>query len=271
MHFEKYKDIALATAEEAGRLLLDRQGRTQIHFKGETNLVTEADLESERLCQDRLLGAFPGTDYLGEEGAARRSGSEFMWVVDPIDGTNNYAHGIPIFSVSIGLRYQGEVILGVVHAPAMQETYIAAKGAGATLNNEPIRVSDIRELRKSILATGFPYDKRENPQNNLDHFANLTLEAQGIRRYGCASIDLCWVAAGRFDGYWEMRLGSWDVDAGSLVVREAGGLVTDFAGGPATDPPAHILASNGWIHEQMKEVLGVLSSGSRPDFSIRRK
>ncbi|MBZ0272909.1 inositol monophosphatase [bacterium] len=244
----------VAIAKEAGAFLASRAGISRIEHKGEINLVTEADIACERLLRDRLLALVPGSSFFAEEEGGERTG-EWQWVVDPLDGTNNFAHGIPIWCVSIALRNGGEVVLGVVHVPPFGETFTATKGGGAYLNGEPIRASATGRLIESVVATGFAYDRRTNPQNNLDHFREMALEVQGLRRCGSAAIDLCWLAAGRFDGFWELRLGTWDVDAGILIVREAGGRVTDFGGEPPADPPPHLLATNGHLHDEMMSVL----------------
>lgn len=249
--------LALATAVEAGTLLVQLQGRARVDFKGVYDLVTEADRASEALCQERLTTGLPGSDYLGEEGAARQTDAEWQWVVDPLDATNNYANGIPIFCVSIALRRWGETVVGVVHAPRMGETFHAVRGAGAFMNDRPIRVGTKSELSQSIVATGFPYDKKTNPHNNIDHFAAIVPHVRGVRRMGSAAIDLCWLAAGRFDAFWELRLGAWDAAAGVLMIEEAGGRVTGFGGGPVPDPPTHLLASNGALHEEMMALLAL--------------
>ncbi len=250
-----WASVARAVAVEAGELLLGFQGRAAIERKGEYDLVTAADLAAEALCRERLLAAFPGSGYVGEEGARHDLAAEWRWVVDPLDGTNNYANGIPMFGVSIALVRGGEAQVGVVHAPRLGETFVAVRGGGATCNGELIHVGAKTALADAIVATGFPYDKKANPQNNLDHFAAIVPHVRGIRRMGSAAIDLCWVAAGRFDGFWELRLNAWDVAAGALVVAEAGGLVTDFAGGPVGDPPRHVLAGNAAIHGELRQLL----------------
>lgn len=250
-----WADIAIAVAREAGELLLDVQGRASVDRKGEYDLVTAADLAAEALCRERLLAAFPGSGYVGEEGARHDLDAEWRWVVDPLDGTNNYANGIPMFCVSIALVREGETQVGVVHAPRFAETFVAIRGGGATCNGEPIRVSGKTRLADAIVGTGFPYDKKTNPQNNLDHFATIVPHVRGIRRMGSAAIDLCWVAMGRLDGFWELRLNAWDVAAGALAVTEAGGLVTDFSGGPIGDPPRHVVAGNAAIHGELRRLL----------------
>ncbi len=247
--------IARGVAVEAGELLLDYQGRATIDRKGEYDLVTAADLAAEALCRERLLAAFPGSGYVGEEGARHDLAALWRWVVDPLDGTNNYANGIPMFCVSIALVRGGATQVGVVHAPRFGETFVAIRGGGATCNDAPIRVSDKTRLADAIVGTGFPYDKKTNPHNNLDHFATIVPHVRGIRRMGSAAIDLCWVAMGRLDGFWELRLNVWDVAAGALVVAEAGGLVTDFAGEPIGDPPRHVVAGSAAIHGELRRLL----------------
>ena len=256
MDIEKVKGVALEAAREAGRLLRENLGRANaVEFKGEIDLVTEMDRKAEELIVWRLASAFPDHSIIAEEREGIEKASPYRWIVDPLDGTTNYAHGYPVFCVSIAFEAEGQVILGVVYNPVLEETFLAEKGRGATLNGRPIHVSGTERLERSLLATGFPYDIRRTRDNNLNHFCNFALKAQAIRRAGSAALDLCYVGCGRFDGYWELRLKPWDVAAGSLIVEEAGGMVTAFDGGPFTIYSDNIVASNGRIHREMIQVL----------------
>lgn len=230
-------------------------GVRQISFKGEINLVTDVDRLSERTAVSVLREAFPDHGLLAEEEAREENRSGYLWIIDPLDGTTNYAHGYPSFSVSIGLEREGEVVLGVVYDPMRDELFTARRGAGACLNGRPIKVSANDKLIRSLLATGFPYDRATSAENNLGHFNALIMASQEIRRSGSASLDLCGVAAGRLDGYWELKLQPWDVAAGSLIVREAGGMLTDLSGTRFSIRDSVIVASNGRIHGQMLDIL----------------
>jgi len=247
---------AREAAREAGRFLRQSLDESrEIYYKGPLDLVTEADRQSQEMIFARLSASFPEHDFLAEEGLCRNRGSEFRWIFDPLDGTTNFAHRFPIFSVSIALERRGEVVCGVVYDPMREEMFSAAKGLGADLNGEKIKVSATGEIGKSLLATGFPYDIRVSRINNLDHFVNFCLRAQAVRRCGSAALDLCYVACGRFDGFWELKLKPWDVAAGSLIIREAGGRATDFQGKEFVAFESEVLGTNGLIHEEMREVI----------------
>ena len=249
-------NFAIRVAKDAGRLLRDRVGtRIDVDHKGSINLVTDVDLASERLIREAISTYYPRHEVLGEEGGLSESGSEYRWVVDPLDGTTNYAHGYPIFCVSIALECKGEIVLGVVYDPMRDELFAAERGGGAALNNRPIRVSKTAELMQGLLSTGFPYDIKTSKLTNLDHWANFAMNAQALRRDGAAALDLCYVACGRFDGFWELNLSPWDTAAGALIVTEAGGRVTNFSGGPFSNYKPEVVASNGLIHDRMLEVL----------------
>jgi myo-inositol-1(or 4)-monophosphatase len=251
-------DFAIRVAQDAGRLLRDRVGTTiDIGHKGAINIVTDVDLASERLIREAIASHYPRHQVLGEEGGLADSSSDYRWVVDPLDGTTNFAHGLPVFAVSIALEYQGETMIGVVYDPMREELFAAERGAGATLNRRSIQVSSTAELTRSLLSTGFPYDIRTSNLNNLDHWKNFAMNAQALRRIGSAALDLCYVACGRFDGFWELNLGAWDSAAGALIVAEAGGLVTNFSGGLFSNYEPQTLASNGLIHSQMMDVLAM--------------
>jgi myo-inositol-1(or 4)-monophosphatase len=249
-------NFAIRVAKDAGRLLRDRVGAGfDIHHKGSIDLVTDVDLASERLIREAISTYYPRHEILAEEGGLSESGSEYRWIVDPLDGTTNYAHGYPIFCVSIALECRGEVVLGVVYDPMRDELFTAERGGGAALNNRSIHVSKTAELMQGLLSTGFPYDIKTSKLTNLDHWANFAMNAQALRRDGAAALDLCYVACGRFDGFWELNLSPWDTAAGALIVTEAGGGVTNFTGGPFSNYEPEVVASNGLIHGSMLEVL----------------
>jgi myo-inositol-1(or 4)-monophosphatase len=250
--------LAVEAALEAGRFLKINLGKVkQIERKldQETNLVTELDRKSEEIIIRTIRKRYPHHDFLAEESGSHKKVSEFRWIIDPLDGTTNFTHGLPIFCVSIGLEVRGELSLGVVYDPNLEEVFAVEKGRGATLNGKPIRVSRTSRLEESLVVTGFPYDIKENPQNAVQHFTSFLVEAQAVRRLGSAALDLCYVACGRFDGYWEVFLNPWDMAAGVLLLQEAGGKWTDFRGFPSTIYHHNVLVSNGRIHEQMIEVL----------------
>ncbi len=248
--------VAVEAARAAGHLLLaESSGARRIAYKGSpTNLVTEMDARAEALILERLQRAFPDDAVLAEEAGSRGGRSGRRWIVDPLDGTTNYAHGVPIFAVSIALEQDGRVRLGVIYDPTRDELFVGERGGGASLNGTPLAVSAAAALDESLLATGFPYNVRES-RRNLAEFAAFTLRARAVRRLGSAVLYLAWVAAGRFDGYWELSVGAWDVAAGSLLVEEAGGRVSDVTGGPLDLDRPTIVASNGRIHEAMLAVL----------------
>jgi myo-inositol-1(or 4)-monophosphatase len=253
---KEYMAVAREAALLAGKLLRDNLGgKRTIAFKGAINLVTEMDTRAERVVVETLLHAFPDHGILAEEEATRENGSPFRWIIDPLDGTTNYAHGYPCFAVSLALESAGEVIVGVVYDPMREELFSAGKGLGAHLNGQPIAVSAVDSLILSLLATGFPYDRGVSEKNNLNHFNELLMASQEVRRDGSAALDLCSVAAGRFDGFWELKLKPWDVAAGILIVREAGGTVSDFRGTRSSIHNLEIVASNGRIHSQMLKLL----------------
>ncbi len=250
------KEIAVQAAIKGGQVLMQKFGRVlSVRHKGAVDLVTDADKEAEEAIVSVLRGTFPRHDILAEESDHGRSDSNYRWIIDPLDGTTNYAHGFPWFAVSIALEVEGDVCLGVIYNPFHREMFIAEKGRGAFLNDIQIVVSQTAKLSDSLLATGFPYDRKESPENNYDHFVNFQMSAQACRRAGAASLDLAYTAAGRFDGYWEMKLKPWDVAAGKLLVEEAGGRISDFGGQSFDIYGQQCLASNGLIHEPMQDVL----------------
>jgi myo-inositol-1(or 4)-monophosphatase len=223
-------------------------------FKGSTDIVTEID----RQCEDLILGgirsAFPGHAILSEESGAIAGDAENTWYVDPLDGTINYAHRIPLYVVSIAYAERGELKLGVIYDPSRDECYSAERGRGAWLNGEPMHVSDCREIGKALLCTGFPYHSLDLFDQNLRVFSRLTRESQGVRRLGCAALEICYVARGLFDGYWEQEINAWDIAAGTLIVQEAGGIVTDLQGKPGYfKPPYALVASAPGLHAALLE------------------
>ena len=254
-------DSVRATAVEAagiaGEILLEyaRNG-FQIEHKNAVNLVTDADKQSEQAIIDTIRRAHRHHDILAEERGMDSGGtSPYKWIIDPLDGTTNFAHGFPVYCVSIALEYRGQVVLGVILDPTRRELFVSVSGRGATLNGTRIQVSQSSALGASLLVTGFAYDIRESTHNNLDYFSRFCLRARGVRRTGSAALDLCYVAAGRFDGFWEMKLHSWDVAAGSLMVTESGGRMSDFKGGAFSIYGDEMVGSNGSIHGEMLDVL----------------
>jgi myo-inositol-1(or 4)-monophosphatase len=244
-------------AKGAGQILMDGLGqKIQVDHKGEIDLVTEIDRRSESYLLDRIQTAYPDDQIIAEESGFIRGNNANIWHIDPLDGTVNYAHGIPFYAVSLGYVKNGNMSLSVVYDPVRDESFTAQRNKGAFLNGKPLQVSKIDHLIRSLLVTGFPYDIREREDNNLDHYSNLSLLSQGVRRLGSAALDLCYVAAGRLEGFWEVQIHSYDIAAGALIVEEAGGMVTNVHGGPDfLNPPCSILASNGHIHQAMLAAL----------------
>jgi len=244
-------------AREAGALLrgFAERGVTWERKLSDIDLVTEADRAAEDLIVSRLTKEFPSHGILAEEGSCKAGAGVHRWIIDPLDGTTNFAHGFPHYGVSIALEENGVIVCGVVYDVSMGELFAAQRGLGAWNNGKALHVSKVADLGMSLLATGFPYDRRTSPLNNLDHFSNMKPEVHGIRRGGSASLDLCYVAAGRLDGYWEMKLKPWDVAAGALVVHEAGGQLSDLRGGEFDWSGAQTVASNGLVHDAIVAVL----------------
>jgi myo-inositol-1(or 4)-monophosphatase len=252
-------NFAIQTARDAGRVLAEKFGRAiQVSNKGDIDLVTEADLASERLIIERVRSHHPRHAILAEEAgdvvAATGVQSAYKWIVDPLDGTTNYAHGYPVFCVSIALEHEGRVVVGVVYDPIRDELFAAERGEGATLNGRRMRVSETSDLNGALLCTGFPYDVRERG-DFARHFRNFIMSSQSVRRDGAAALDLAYVACARFDGFYEEGLRPWDVAAGVLLVEEAGGRVTHYDGRPFDHYRPLIAASNGLVHEAMLSVL----------------
>jgi myo-inositol-1(or 4)-monophosphatase len=252
-------DLAIRAAREAGAILQEYAAREfQITHKGRINLVTEADVASERHIKDLILTHHPSHRILAEESGASHadaSASDYCWVIDPLDGTTNFAHGLPCYAVSIGLEYKGEMVAGVIYDPTRGEMFAAERGAGATLNGERIKVSDVDSLEQALLVTGFPYDVRERMSTYLPAWRLFLEHAQGVRRLGAAAVDIAYVACGRFEGFWELGLHAWDCAAGWVIVEEAGGRVTKFDGGPFELFSPQFLCTNGRVHDEMIEVL----------------
>ncbi|MBN1448129.1 MAG: inositol monophosphatase [Bacteroidetes bacterium] len=251
-------DTAIRAAREAGDILLHHFGdlrHIEIKNNQQFNLVTEADTNAEKRIVDVLLEAFPDHGILGEEGGKRKGSAPYKWIIDPLDGTTNFTHSFPIFSISIALEKDGELVLGVIYDPARDEMFTAERGAGAFLNGERIHVSDETRIDRAMLVTGFPYNIRENPDYCYERFIGFLKEAQAIRRLGSAALDCAYVAAGRLDGFWEVSLQPWDKAAGHLLIEEAGGRVSDFSGAPHDIYALPFLGSNGRIHDEMLRVL----------------
>ncbi|RME04464.1 MAG: inositol monophosphatase [Planctomycetota bacterium] len=255
---QEFLEFAKKLAQQAGEILMahyDEIDGADIQFKSTRELVTKADLLSERKIVSQIQQLYPQHQILAEEESSSPSSSPYRWIIDPLDGTTNYVHSHPFFAVSIALECKGELLVGVVFAPYLEELFYACKGYGAYLNDEPIRVSKADTLIKSILATGFSYH-RDNPKyDNTPNLVNLIHKVRGIRRCGSAALDLAYVAAGRYDGFWEIGLQPYDVAAGALIVEEAGGVVSDFENGPDFLFGENIVASNGWIHVDILENL----------------
>lgn len=283
----EYAGVAAEIAREAGALLRGFYEKgVETEYKGDVDLVTVADRTSEKLIMERLAAAFPGHGIYGEEGTRERLDGEFRWYVDPLDGTTNFAHGFPAFCVVLGLEQRpagtkpdedGEMAAGVIYDPLRDEMFQAERGKGAWLNGRRIAVSKTRMLQEALTATGFPSKKRhESP--NIHFYQEITLRSHGVRRAGSAALDLAYVACGRLDGYWEFGLNPWDTSAGYLLVEEAGGTITHFDGGKFTLDSREILATNGLIHEELKELFADMFAGrsmsaipSAAEFKARRE
>ena len=249
MELQRWIEQATEAATRAGHIIRGAwvRGGTDVRYTGRFNPVTEVDLESQRLIREILLTYNPNHDFLGEEGAPRESGSEFQWIVDPLDGTKNFAHSYPHFCVSIGLSYQDKVVVGVVHDPMRGETFSAFRGGGAFLDGTAISVSSTGEMERALLVTGFA------AATAVDYriFQSFDENCEGVRRDGSAALNLCYLACGRLDGYFQRNLSPWDIAAGTLLVEEAGGMVTDYAGGRFRLDGRQLLASNVHLHGEM--------------------
>jgi myo-inositol-1(or 4)-monophosphatase len=256
-NMDQFKETAIEAAYLSGKILKSKYGRIRrIEYKGKFNPVTSADRASERAIVRLIRSRFPDHDFLGEEEEKTHNGSAFKWVIDPLDGTVNFSHGYPKFCVSIALEYKGEIVLGVVYDPLLSELFVAGKQKGAFLNGKAIHVSTISDIEKALVATGFSYHVRDNPKPPLETFSKFTLACQAVRRDGCAALNLCCLAAGRIEGYFEQGLGPWDTAAASLIIREAKGKITDYHGNRYTIYSNEILASNSRLHRRMLGLTG---------------
>jgi len=256
LDLRRAREVGIQAARSAGGLLRRRvDSIREVRHKSAVDIVTDVDLESEQEVCATLQAAFPSHTILGEEGGVRGgTDTRFRWIVDPLDGTTNYAHGFPFFCVSIGLEVEGRLMLGVAYAPTLDELYVAEAGRGAVVNDRPIQVSGTTELSQGLLATGFPYDRAQFPRA-LKSFEVMSMHSQAVRRAGSAVLDLCYVACGRLDGYWEHLVKPWDIAAGALIVLEAGGAVTATDGSAFKVEGGQVLASNGLLHASMTSTL----------------
>lgn len=256
----KIEETARLAAEKAAKILIHYHQKQSfgINFKGDVNLVTDADLESERVVIETLSNAFPEHLIVAEENkdSHKQSLEGPAWVIDPLDGTTNFSHSFPHFSISIAYREKNQTQFGLVYQPVTNEMFIAHRGHGAFLNGKKISVSKIPNVNRSLIGTGFPYDRRDSDMNNISEFFTVEMQCQDLRRPGAATLDLAYVACGRFDGYWEHKLSAWDVAAGALLVTEAGGMVTDYQNAPLTNLwNGQVIATNGLIHDELLTML----------------
>jgi myo-inositol-1(or 4)-monophosphatase len=249
---EKMRKVIREAGSEAAAFILENaHDFGDARFKGRVDMVTKVDLEAEKIILDKIRDNFPDHNIITEESKNKETASPYRWIIDPLDGTTNFVHSFPFVSVSIALEYNEELALGVVNNPFMKEYFFAEKGTGAYLNGEKITVSNNKKLKDTILATGFPYDLAKNFDRNMELFSKIYRKTQGIRRAGSAAIDLCYVACGRFDGFWEFALNPWDVAAGALMVQEAGGKLSDFSDKKLNIFKGEIMATNGLIHREL--------------------
>ncbi len=254
----KVQSVMIKAAKRAGNIVRKNWGNAgKIGYKGRIDLVTETDFLSEKAILDTLISYYPESQILSEEAGLQNRTGKNRFIIDPLDGTTNYAHAYPCFCVSIAFEKEGKIMCAVVYEPLLDEMYTAIAGRGAYLNSKPISVSAAQDLDKSLLVTGFPYDIRDNTGHNFKYFNHLLLKAQSVRRDGSAAIDLCYVAAGRYDGFWELGLAAWDVAAGGLILTEAGGMVSYISDDKFSIEGKQILATNGFIHEQLRSQLHI--------------
>lgn len=252
MSLDQIRATALKASAAAGEILKEKLGRLScLDYKSAYNIVTEADKESEAAVIAIIRESFPDHQILGEESGAHKSDSKHRWLIDPLDGTTNYAHSYPFFCVSIGFEDSGDMVFGLVFNPLTGEIFHAEKGKGAFLGEHKINCSSVKILNESLLATGFPPDSKNSPKSNMKEFQYITDHCHGVRRDGSAALDLCFVASGRLDGFWEFKLAPWDLAAGTLIVREAGGKVSSPQGGVFDINSGHVIASNGYIHDEI--------------------
>lgn len=256
-----YLETAASIAREAGAIVQNFAAKKiGFELKGTFDLVTEADRTSEALIVERLRSHFPTHSIVAEEGGGSEGSSEYRWYVDPLDGTTNFAHGFPAYNVTLALERAGELIAGVIFDPVHDEMFTAEKGAGAYLNSHPIRVSKAAKIESSLIGTGFPSRKRHQDVN-VHFFYQLSMQSHGVRRAGAAALDLAYVACGRLDAFWEFMLNPWDIAAGVLLIREAGGVVTDMHGGVLDLRAPHILADNGLVHAEIVQLFAEVFAG----------
>jgi len=256
-----YLETSVEIAREAGALLSKYfERRVTFELKGEHDLVTEADRASEQLVIERLSSHFPSHSIVAEEGGGHTGSSEYCWYVDPLDGTTNFAHGFPMYNITMALEQSGELIAGVIFDPEHNEMFTAERGSGAYLNNRRIRVSKVNRLENTLVATGFPSRKRHE-NVNIHFYYQLAMLTHGVRRAGSAALDLAYVASGRLDGFWEFGLNPWDMAAGILLITEAGGKCSDMKGGPVTLRGPHLVADNGLVHQQILDLFGEIFRG----------
>ncbi|MDP9052715.1 MAG: inositol monophosphatase [Acidobacteriota bacterium] len=256
-----FLDSATEIALQAGALLRQYfERRVRFELKGDFDLVTVADRASEKFIVEQLSSRFPGHSILAEEGGGHESSSEYRWYVDPLDGTTNFAHGYPVYNVTLALEKAGEVIAGVIFDPSRNELFTAEKGAGAFLNGARVYVSRTKEVNESLFSTGFP-SRRRHQDVNIHFYYQMAMQSHGVRRGGAAALDLAYVACGRLDGYWEFGLSPWDMAAGKLLVAEAGGVCLDMTGAPHRLSSPHILADNGAIHEEVVTLFSRIFQG----------
>ena len=263
-----YLETAIDLCRAAGEILNYYADREKlVEFKGQANLVTIADKKSEELIIGGIFSRYPSHSILAEESGTTQPGAAVKWIIDPLDGTTNFAHGYPFYCVSVAVEEKGQVVCGAVYDPIREEMFTAARGAGAYCNGERLKVSNVDRLSQALLITGFPYNFRERLDTVISQFRKFLVASQAVRRGGSAALDLCYVASGRLDGFWELYLQPWDTAAGRLILEEAGGRVTDFKGGPFSIYMKEILASNAFIHEEMRMILGEQgNSVPGPDF-----
>lgn len=255
MNFDKIRDVARQAALEAGNHLKCFYGqRPDVAFKGAVDLVTDRDRECQDIIHRTIQKNFPGHSILAEEDLNVEKDKELLWVVDPLDGTINFAHSLPMFSVSIAFQVEGDTRVGVVYIPVLDEMFHGIRGSGAFLGSRPLGVSKEKDIGNCLLATGFPYDRRDNP-SYVDNIKKFLVQVRGLRRMGSAAIDICYTAAGRFDGFWEPKLHPWDTAAAYMLVEEAGGRITDFSGNPYNPFMKECTASNSLIHQQMLDII----------------
>ena len=257
MKLSKYGRAALLAAKNGAAVLLKYYGKTlNVAYKGATDPVSQADRNSQKTIINTIKNFFPEHGVLAEEDGVNEAKKDFCWIIDPLDGTVNFVHGVPMFCVSVALRHKGEIIAGVIYSPVMKEVFAAEKGRGAFLNGKKIKVSNTNTLIRSLAVTGFPYDLGKRRGKIIENFANLVPECQGIRRLGSAALDMAYVACGRFEFFWEETLKPWDIAAGIVIVEEAGGIVTDYKGGKDYFSNSTLLASNGTaVHKSVLRIL----------------